>query len=76
MYDAVYDVCIYGSGAAAVGAALAMLLYKPIVTALRKAGLVEASSSGKGGAKWGVIAVAGVLLVTFVLLALVLAGVL
>ena len=59
-----------------INAALAMLLYKPIVTALRKAGLVEQSNATKGGTRWGVIAVAGVLLVTFLLLALVLAGVL
>ena len=59
-----------------INAALAMLLYKPIVTALRKAGLVEQSNATKGGTSWGVIAVAGVLLVTFLLLALVLAGVL
>lgn len=58
-----------------INATLAMLLYKPIVTALRKANLVEAGSSGKGGAKVGVIAVSAVLLVSFVLLALVLAGV-
>ncbi|MGM9615628.1 MAG: ECF transporter S component [Oscillospiraceae bacterium] len=58
-----------------INATLSMLLYKPIVTALRKANLVEASASGKGGAKVGVIAVSAVLLVSFVLLALVLAGV-
>ena len=52
-----------------------MLLYKPIVNALRKAKLVE-PSSGKGGkSKLGVAIVALVLLVTFVLLALVLAGI-
>lgn len=58
-----------------INATLAMLLYKPIVTALRKAHFVEESASGKGSAKVGVIAVSAVLLVSFVLLALVLAGV-
>lgn len=58
-----------------INATLAMLLYKPVVTALRRANLVEAGASGKGGAKVGVIVVSAVLLVSFVLLALVLAGV-
>ena len=59
-----------------INATLAMLLYKPIVTALRKAHLVEESSSGhKRSTRWGVIIVSVVLLATFVLLGLVLAGV-
>ena len=57
-----------------INATLAMLLYKPVVTALRKAKLVAPSKSGKGHVKWGVAIVSLVLLVTFVLLALVLAG--
>ena len=58
-----------------INATLTMLLYKPIVNALRKAKLVE-PSSGKGGrSKVGVVVVAAVLLVTFVMLALVLAKV-
>ena len=57
-----------------INATLAMLLYKPVVTALRKAKLVEASKSGKGSVKWGVAAVSFVLLVSFVMMALVLAG--
>ncbi len=58
-----------------INATLTMLLYKPIVNALRKAKLVE-PSGGKGGkSKLGVAIVAVVLLVTFVLLALVLAKV-
>ena len=58
-----------------INATLTVLLYKPIVSALRKAKLVE-PSSGKGGkSKVGVAIVALVLLVTFVLLALVLAKV-
>lgn len=59
-----------------INATLAMLLYKPIVTALRKAHLVEESpSSGHRQTKWGVVIISAVLLVSFVLLALVLAGV-
>ena len=58
-----------------INATLAMLLYKPIVTALRKAGLVQTGSAGKGSAKWGVIVLSAVLFVTFLLLGLVLAGV-
>lgn len=59
-----------------LNAALAMLLYKPVVTALRKARLVEEShAEGKRGVKWGVFAVSLVVLATFVLLALVLMGV-
>ncbi len=56
-----------------INATLTMLLYKPIVNALRKAKLVE-PSSGKGGrSKLGVVLIAAVLLITFILLALVLA---
>ena len=56
-----------------INATLAMLLYKPIVTALRRAKLIESKGSPRG-TKWGVIIVSVVLLATFVLLALVLAG--
>ena len=60
---------------AGINGTLTVLLYKPIVNALRKAKLVE-PSSGKGGkSKLGVALVAAVLLITFVLLALVLAKV-
>ena len=58
-----------------INATLTMLLYKPIVNALRKAKLVEPSGGRGGGSKLGVAIVAFVLLVTFVLLALVLAKV-
>lgn len=57
-----------------INATLAMLLYKPVVTALRKAKLVE-QSSAKGSPKWGMVIVSVVLLASFVLLALVLAKV-
>ena len=58
-----------------INATLTVLLYKPIVNALRKAKLVEPSGGKGGGSKVGVAIVAAVLLVTFVLLALVLAKV-
>ena len=59
-----------------MNAALAMLLYKPVVTALRRAHLVEESSTGsKSGVKWGIVLISVALAATFVLLALVLAGV-
>lgn len=59
-----------------INASLTLLLYKPIVTALYRARLVDASpTSGKGSVKWGLILVSLLLLATFVLLALVLAGV-
>ena len=60
-----------------INATLTILLYKPVVTALRKAKLVPPSKgSNQGGKKKvGVAIVAAVLLVTFILLALVLAKV-
>ena len=60
-----------------INATLTILLYKPVVTALRKARLVKPSTgSNQGGKKkTGVLIVAAVLLVTFILLALVLAKV-
>ena len=58
-----------------INATLAMLLYKPIVDALRKAKLLEEGGAGKRTTKWGVIAVSLVLLATFILLGLVMARV-
>ena len=58
-----------------INATLAMLLYKPIVTALRKANLIESGTSSRRSVKWGAMLVSVVLLASFVLLALVLAGV-
>ena len=60
-----------------INAALTMLLYKPVVGALRKAKLVESSSggSGKGKISVGFTLFALAVLVTFVLLFLVLTGV-
>ena len=58
-----------------INATLTMVLYKPVVTALRKAGLVAQSDASKRTTKWGVLAVSLVLLVTFILWGLVLAKV-
>ena len=60
-----------------INAALTMLLYKPVVGALRKAKLVEPSSGGssKGKISVGFTLFALAVLVTFVLLFLVLTGV-
>ena len=60
-----------------INAGITLLLYKPIVTALRKARLVEPSSSNhKGKFSPGFVIFAAAVLVTFVLLFLVLLGVL
>lgn len=60
-----------------INAALAMLLYKPVVGALRKAKLIPPSSSGhKNAFNAGTTIFALAVLVTFVLLFLALAGVL
>ena len=60
-----------------INAGLALLLYKPIVTALRKAHLVAESSSGKKGSfSLGFTLFALAVLVTFVLLLLVMLGLL
>ncbi len=60
-----------------INATLTILIYKPVVTALRKAKLVKPSTGANQGGKkkTGVLIVAAVLLVTFILLALVLAKV-
>ena len=58
-----------------INATLAMIRYKPMVGALRKARLIEDGGVGNRTTKWGVLAVSLVLLATFVLLGLVLAGV-
>ena len=62
---------------AGINGTLTVLLYKPVVNALRKAKLVDLSSgsSGSGKSKLGIVLIASVLLITFILLALVLAGV-
>ncbi len=59
---------------AGLNTALTLGLYKPLVTALRRTGLVEGQGP-KGGSKTGIYVLAGVLLVTCVLLYLALRGV-
>lgn len=60
-----------------INAGLALLLYRPIVSSLRKAGLVEQSSSGhKKTFNAGFTLFVAAVIVTFVLLLLVLLGVL
>ena len=59
-----------------INAGLAMLLYKPLVSALRGAGLVAPSQSKKGRFSPGFTAFALLVLLTFVLLLLVMLGVL
>ena len=56
--------------------AAALLLYKPVVGALRKARLVPPSQQEKGKRNWGIILAALALLATCVLAALVFGGVL
>ena len=59
-----------------INAALTLLLYKPVVGALRKAGLAAPSSGGKGSFSLGFTLFALAVLVTFVLLFLTMIGVL
>jgi len=63
-----------------INAAMLLLLYKPIVTALRSAHLIGASPDGSravsGGQRLGLILLSALALVGFILLALVLAGIL
>lgn len=60
-----------------INAALSLLLYRPIVSSLRKAGLVAESSSGhKKTFNTGFTLFAGAVLVTFVLLLMALMGIL
>ena len=58
-----------------LNAGLAMLLYKPVVGALRKTGLVPPSRSGKGRFNLGFTLFALAFLATFVLLLLVMLGI-
>ena len=58
---------------AGLNTALTLLLYKPLVSALRKAGLVPKASSGS--AKWGIYLLGAGLLLTCILLLLVLRGI-
>lgn len=58
-----------------LNAAITMLLYKPVVTLLRKARLVPEAGGGSGSVKIGVMVISAVALATFILFALVLKGV-
>jgi len=59
-----------------INAALTILLYKPVVIGLRKAGLVPASTSGKKGRiNGGLMAAAAFIMISLAVLFLVLAGV-
>ncbi len=59
-----------------INSALIFLIYKPLVTAMRKAKLLAASTnSGKTSMNWGAFLIALVLLATLILGALVLAGI-
>lgn len=57
-----------------LNAAITMLLYKPVVLLLRKSHLVPESSGG-GSIKTGVMAISALVLITFILFALILKGV-
>jgi hypothetical protein len=57
-----------------LNSALVLFLYKPVVTALRKAGLVEGSVQKRGASKLGNYIFAGILLITCVMLVLVIQG--
>jgi riboflavin transporter FmnP len=59
-----------------LNSALVLFLYKPVVTALRKAGLVEAPAKNKGASRLGIYLFAAVLLITCTLLILVIKGIL
>lgn len=52
---------------AGLNSALTMALYKPLVTALRRTGLVEKSAPAKGGSKLGMYLLAAALLATCIL---------
>ena len=60
---------------AGLNSAFILLLYKPLVVSLRKAGLLPATASGVRSAKSGVMLFAALLLVTCILFVLVLRGI-
>ena len=60
---------------AGFNSALTLLLYKPLVSALRKTGLVPNAASKPASAKWGIYLLGIALFVTCVLLLLVLRGI-
>jgi riboflavin transporter FmnP len=60
---------------AGLNSSIILLLYKPLVNGLRKAGLLPAAPVGKSGAKTGVALFAALLLLSCVLYVLVLRGI-
>ena len=64
----------FNSLKAGLNSALILGLYKPVVQALRHAGLVESRTQKSGSAKIGIYIFAGILLTTCILLLLVLQG--
>ena len=60
---------------AGLNSAFILLLYKPLVVSLRKAGLLPATGSGAKSTKFGVTIFAALLLITCVLFVLVLRGI-
>lgn len=61
-----------------LNAGISLIIYKPVVGALRRAHLIEANASNAGGKKRlnpGVVAIAAFLVITGVVMALVLSGV-
>ena len=60
---------------AGLNSSIILLLYKPLVGSLRRAGLLPATVGGKGAAKTGVVLFAALLLLACVLYALVLRGI-
>ena len=59
---------------AGLNSAFVLLLYKPLVSALRRTGLVETKSTGTGGSKVGIYLLGAALLATCILLLLVFQG--
>ena len=59
---------------AGLNTALVLMLYKPLVTALRKVGLVQSGSAGTGKSKAGIYLLGAVLLLTCILVILAIQG--
>ena len=60
----------FNSLKAGLNTALVLMLYKPLVTALRKIGMVQSGSTGSGKSKAGIFLLGAILLITCVLLIL------
>lgn len=59
---------------AGLNSAFILILYKPLVNALRRTGMLQSKNTGTGSAKVGIYLFAGALLVTCILLLLVFQG--